>query len=93
MEYVQTPEQPRCPLLINILSILFLVASFLLFNNPDPWLHLAQPIVQPSFFPHYYGHADGALNTYGTDVPIEKEAPVEVNIKIEADELPISIST
>ncbi|KAF9790990.1 WD40-repeat-containing domain protein [Thelephora terrestris] len=44
---VDIPEQPRRGLFINILSIIFLVASVLLLNNPDWWPHLVQPAIPP----------------------------------------------
>lgn len=89
MEYFQTLEQPRRPLLINILSIFFLIASILLFNNPDLWLHLMQPVTQTPLFYQNYGDTDRVLDTYGADIQITVEAPVETNVLIETD-VPIS---
>lgn len=90
MVYFQTPEQPRRPLLINILSILFLIASILLFNNPDLWLHLMQPVTQTPLFYQNYGDADRVLDTYGTDIRITVEAPVETNFILIETDVPIS---
>lgn len=54
-------------MLINILSIVLLVASVLILNNPDSWFRLVQPAVRPPSFRHNFADI---LDAYKTDIPI-----------------------
>ena len=49
-----------------------------------------QPVTQTPLFYQNYGDADRVLDTYGTDIRITVEAPVETNFILIETDVPIS---
>jgi hypothetical protein len=89
----KTPEQPQYGLVINVFSILLLVASVFLLNNLDVWLPLVQPTTKPQLLRQNYDKAGDILDTYEAEMAIATGIPLTTDDILDANKEDISIAT